>query len=343
MVALGTGNSTLTNVTFYGNSARLYGGGFLCNFGLSGGSLVLTNSTLWGNTAPSGGAQISGCNPIITYSDIQGGRNGTGNIDADPLFVDPEGADSIPGTADDSLRLQPGSPAIDAGSNAALPSDASDLDGDGDTTEPIPFDIDGNPRVANGRVDMGAYEVPIFTASLAMAPGWNLLALPLHPLNTITAQSLLDAVHAQGGACSEVDRWLNGGWDAHIDGLPFNDFAIEPGNGYFLKCTTAGQWTLEGYAFTVGEPIALQPGWNLIGVPHPVSSYTAQSLLDAIAGQGGACSEVDRWLNGGWDANINGLPFNDFAIEPDQGYFVRCSQTSVFAPGPLTDAVAAGR
>jgi len=95
---------------------------------------------------------------------------GTGNIDADPLFVDADGPDDIPGTEDDDLRLLPGSPCIDAGDNTAVPADTADLDGDGDTTEPVPLDLDGNPRImddpstvdtGNGTppiVDMGACE-----------------------------------------------------------------------------------------------------------------------------------------------------------------------------------------
>ena len=41
---------------------------------------------------------------------------GATDLDADPLFVDPDGADGIlggAGWADDDFRLQPGSPAID--------------------------------------------------------------------------------------------------------------------------------------------------------------------------------------------------------------------------------------
>jgi hypothetical protein len=60
--------------------------------------------------------------------------------------------------------LQPGSPCIDAGDNNSVPTDTNDLDGDGNTTEPIPFDLDGRPRITDGDcndsnvVDMGAYE-----------------------------------------------------------------------------------------------------------------------------------------------------------------------------------------
>ena len=143
-------------------------------------SPTLANSILWGNTATSGGAQIynDASTPAIAYSDIQGafaggswdaglGTDGGGNLDADPRFVDADGADNVAGTADDNLRLSAGSPASDAGSNGLVPADTADLDGDGNTTEPLPYDLDGSPRIVNGTVDMGAYEslAPTVTAS----------------------------------------------------------------------------------------------------------------------------------------------------------------------------------
>jgi hypothetical protein len=147
---------TVTNCTFSGNFANS-GGGIYTTFS---SSPKVTNCILWGNTA-SNGPQIynDSSSPVITYSDVQDGWAGTGNINADPLFIGPG-----------NLRLQPNSPCIDAGNNSAVPADIADIDGDGDTTEQIPFDLGGFPRfiddlstadTGNGMppiVDMGAYE-----------------------------------------------------------------------------------------------------------------------------------------------------------------------------------------
>jgi hypothetical protein len=117
----------VTNSTFFNNSATVSGGGVWCNQGGPGRNLIF-----WGNTAPSN-PQVS--NLDVAYSIIQGsGGAGTGNIDADPMFINAPGGD---------FRIPLASPAVDAGTNSVtLP----------------PTDIDGNPRVVYGTVDMGAFE-----------------------------------------------------------------------------------------------------------------------------------------------------------------------------------------
>ena len=105
--------------------------------------------------------QISGGSPVINNCCIQGWTGklgGTGNFGSDPLFVDPNGPDGKAGTLDDNLRLDLTSPCRNAGDNSALGPDTADLDKDGDVNEPIPFDIEGKPRILNGVVDLGAYE-----------------------------------------------------------------------------------------------------------------------------------------------------------------------------------------
>ena len=80
---------TLTNCTFSGNWAQRRGGG-MYNYQSSPFLTTLTNCILWGNRVTlmgNGLRQISG-SAAVSYSNIQGGFPGEGNIDTDPLFVD---------------------------------------------------------------------------------------------------------------------------------------------------------------------------------------------------------------------------------------------------------------
>ena len=131
----------VTNCTFSGNSA-LFGGGM----GNDTSSPTVTNCILWEDT-PNEFYNSSSSSPSVTYSDIQGGYAGTGNINADPMFVDQSNGD---------LHLQQGSPCVDAGDNSAPALPTTDIDGDNRKID--------DPKVAdtgNGTppiVDMGADE-----------------------------------------------------------------------------------------------------------------------------------------------------------------------------------------
>ncbi len=181
---MSVGTATLTNCTFSGNSASR-GGGLYTNENWLGPTL--TGCIVSGNTA-SNGPQIYGAT-TASYSCIQGGWPGIGNIDADPHFLDADGPDDVYGTTDDNLRLTRSvSPCIDAGDNAAVPADALDLDDDGDTAEPIPLDLDGANRFADDItrpdtgsgtppvVDMGAYEIQAWPTADINGDGTTSLA-----------------------------------------------------------------------------------------------------------------------------------------------------------------------
>ena len=80
-----------------------------CRFGASRShnrGTKLTNSVVWGNTLASVFI-MSDQEPVeVSFSDIEGGHEGVGNIDADPLFVGRFGWEYL---------LHPDSPCIDAG------------------------------------------------------------------------------------------------------------------------------------------------------------------------------------------------------------------------------------
>ncbi len=127
----------LGGCTITGNHAGYRGGG-IGVFVL--GPTYLENSIVWGNTAPARRQIYKGDSSIlyVTYTDVQGGWTGTGNINADPLFAFEH-------------HLSAGSPCIDAGDpNYAPPAGETDIDG-----EPRRIDGDGD---GVARVDMGADE-----------------------------------------------------------------------------------------------------------------------------------------------------------------------------------------
>ena len=82
-------HATIISTVLYANIAGDFGGGIYC---LSLPNTIVTNTILWDNYAEHEGHQIYG-SLLITYSDIQGGWDGEGNIDVDPLFRDPENGD----------------------------------------------------------------------------------------------------------------------------------------------------------------------------------------------------------------------------------------------------------
>ena len=188
---------TIANNTITGNIADAKGGGIFC----LAASPTVVNNIITGNGASSGGGlyceHCSDYRPIIMntiitfnssgiqgpdtlplryncvygnaeydYSGIADPTGTDGNISADPLFLSVSpGPDGTWGTADDlfdDLRLQPGSPCIDAGNNADVPAG-------------VLLDLFGYPRLLDDPatpdcpwapgtcgtapiVDMGAYE-----------------------------------------------------------------------------------------------------------------------------------------------------------------------------------------
>jgi hypothetical protein len=106
---------TIAQNTFFGNRAQAratppgdsYGGAICCRYG---SDAVIVNCIFWGDSALHG-SEISGSALQVTYSDVHGGWQGTGNIDTAPYFINaPEGV----------LQLQHSSPCVDAGDPTSL-------------------------------------------------------------------------------------------------------------------------------------------------------------------------------------------------------------------------------
>jgi len=156
---LGSGSNsptTVINCTIWGNSAGIGGGGL---FWWRGASATVTNSIIRGNTAAEGSEIHLEDAPTVfsvTYSNVAGGQAGVGvdggtfnwgagNIDADPLLVDPANGDY-------HLKSQAGR--WDPNSESWVQDDVTSpcIDA-GDPMSPIGLE----PFANGGFVNMGAY------------------------------------------------------------------------------------------------------------------------------------------------------------------------------------------
>ena len=216
----GASSCTLYNCMLIGNSAWEGGGAYSCtlyNCTLAGNSVpgswgggaaycTLYNCTLSGNSAPrdeygnpgdGGGAYASTLYNCIVYFNTASRdanydssctltnccttplpTNGVGNISANPDFVHTIGWSN--------LRLQANSPCINAGNNAYVATAT---------------DLDGNPRIVGGTVDMGAYEyqTPVSQISYAWLQQYGL------PITTNIDSSDLD-----GAGFTVYQDWMAG-------------------------------------------------------------------------------------------------------------------------------------
>jgi hypothetical protein len=140
-------NPVLTNTTFSGNSVGGSDGAGMYN--AFGSSPIIRNSILYGDEGDEIYSHSS--MPAVSYSDVQGGYPGVGNIDADPLL----GPLANNGGFTQTMALGAGSPAIDAG----------------DDTTCAATDQRGVPRPQGSHCDLGAYEVtpPQITGNVGVA------------------------------------------------------------------------------------------------------------------------------------------------------------------------------
>lgn len=207
----------MNNCTVVGNSAALEGGGAWvvspcddpqkCGLpgcqetGCSATPGVLNNCIIYYNYAPIGANYQS--NSILNYcSTIPLPAHGLGNITNAPLLVNREAG---------NLRLESNSPCINAGLNSATSAGS---------------DLDGNPRIRGGTVDIGAYEfqspqsaisyawlqefgLPIGSADLADPDGdghnnWQEWRAGTNPTNSLSVLRLLTPI---GRTPRMVVRW----------------------------------------------------------------------------------------------------------------------------------------
>ncbi len=230
----GAWQGTLNNCLLYGNSA--YNGGGTYGSTLNNCTLATNSSTYLGGG--SYGGSLSNC---IVYFNTGNGPNyyasamtnccttpspSSGNITSDPQFVS---------VAASNFHLKATSPCIDKGNNLFVRS---------------PADLDGNPRIVNGTVDMGAYEYRgagspnliwyVAPSGSDTAPGTNWVTAKHTILGAIDHTQDGDTVIVSNGIYATGGRTV-GGWSLTNRVAITNAITVQSVNGP-LVTAIKGAW-----------------------------------------------------------------------------------------------------
>ena len=289
--------ATITNVTVSENTSGGGGGiGVISDSGVD-----IANSIVWDNTGEEVAINSSSAN--VTYSDIQGGYEGEGNMNADPLFTDAD---------NDDFTLQPESPCIDAGT-ADLDFDGTDdigyagsapdmgayeLGGILGCTDPEAENFDPEANMDDGTCIFGPPEIIV-----SYNTGWNMVGLPLE-VEDANYQTLFP--NAQEGTLYSFGE----GYDEQTE--------LVTGNGYLLRMTMEDSVTFTGIPI-LGVTVPLSEGWNIvsgISSPLPVEDIYTNDIV--------------------YSGTVYGLGANYYtpeSIEPGRGYWVRAIEAGEITLG----------
>ncbi|AYL95639.1 hypothetical protein HYN43_010195 [Mucilaginibacter celer] len=298
-----TTNSTVTsnactpvivNSTFYAQPA-------ISNFNASP---YLWGDILWGSNNPIYNFEKSF--PQVKYSIVQGGYAGTGNLNADPVFVNTGnliGSDNVWGTADDGLMLLPcSSPAINAGT----------LVSQGPTS-----DIRGVAWLDNP--DMGAYEqnstrltpvIAITTSSRSICAG--------------TPVTFTSATRYAGD--KPVYQWQKNGINVGFNSATYTDSTLTDNSVITCLLTSSdacsiGQVTSNSLVMTVNPVI--KPGISIAGSASSVCPGTPVTFTATPVNPGSYASY--QWLRNGKNTGTNALTYTASFTTTDT---IRCIITT---------------
>ena len=294
-----------------GDGGAVYNGG--------SGTVTIKNTIMWGNTAGSVGHSIYNDGTItvnISYSNIQDcggsggwnpacGSDGGDNIANNPLFVEADGADGIPGTSDDNLRLGFGSPSIETGTNTGCP--ATDLDG---LSRPVDADAD-----ATATCDMGAYEAGSMVCGVTLGGAYTFTTQSSVEINIDSLGSFPNLV------CLYVDEM----------GINHPNATGSPGNN---GIATGKYWLIRGLQ---SDKLTDASGFTVtLTLPH--DNLVNPKVCKYPGGMGGAGWDCDAAGSNSSSVTRSGITaFSDWAVGSNvQPTAVTLLHTAVKADNPAT-------
>ncbi len=249
------------------------------------------------------GAEIdSGTVATISYSDVEGGYTGAGNIDADPRFVDPPA----------DYRLAPASPCIDAGA--------------ADTT--VVSDLDGVARPVGSGWDMGAYESTVVTPPDITAPAVQITSPSSGAVVSGDVAITAVATDEQSGIARVEFR---------VDGALISSSAAEPyAATWDASAATAGSHTIQVTAYDGAGNSASAS--ETVTIPAPDTTPPTVSIM--VPDDGTVVSGI-VWFGAGAGDTGSGISRVEFRADGDLFYtawggymYIADWDSTGAAPGP---------
>lgn len=308
--------AALTNCTFWDHGTVIsydYGTGNVIN---------LSNCILWDQDTA---IMDDGVDAVVTvtYSAVQNGYAGAGNIAVYPVFADPANGD---------FHLLPGSPCIDAGNNAAAELPATDMAGNSRR-----LDDTGIPDSGSGTapiVDMGAYE---FVGSSTHTVTFHIDDRAAHVGGGDLTQTVIHGHGATAPTLQTDAGWIFDGWDAefatvtsdldvharlvlvtHLVTFDAGEHGTRIGGGSLSQTV--------GYGSSAVAPIVQSDfGWTFIGWDENFLGVTSDLVVNAqyspttytlefAAGQHGSLDRPDM------QTVVHGSDSMPVTALPDTGY-----------------------
>ncbi len=279
---IGTAPKIIENNTIVENSSTTDGGGL----SISGGTATVRNNIIWGNSAPfAPQISLTGAFITLTYSNVQGGWSGTGNINLDPKFQDT------------SHYLKSNSPCIDAGNPSTEYNDLPDSSN---------ADSAKSPSRGGLRNDMGAYGGPFSTLLYerthlnAPKPPTLVTAYSDYQTPSSVALSWLDPVQLSNGNPLS-------GFDIHIYRNSVLIASVDSGIQSFVD-NGLSLHALVNYEINAVSAIDSSP---LVSVSAYVGGHAVPGPPSGVIPYEGTSGTVLRWINP--SQQLDGTPLNDLS------------------------------
>ncbi|HUU45086.1 MAG TPA: prenyltransferase/squalene oxidase repeat-containing protein [Acidobacteriota bacterium] len=160
-------------------------------------------------------------------------------------------------------------------------------------------------------------ESGLFSRGVSLAPGLNLLGLPVAPPAPMMSPDLCSLIPDCGGVT---------GWDRVGQDWLTGTFEVAVQDATFVQTSSTGNVPLVGTLLSENQCDVLEEGLNAISVPNENACYTAATLIGDISG----CEEAHLWDQNTqqWQSLVrpdgDTLSYGvDFAIDLGRGYFIR--------------------